>query len=316
VDIAFQLCQPNGPYPKKQVAQALDLARGSLYLERKQAQKDKHVAVAIEAWHEKDDTMGHRKLGALLHMGKNRVKRVMKKYAITARRKRKKYIYPGKTSSTVPNVLRESRSQTQPAEAQNREDQLALTGLAEIIFSDMFEVQLADQTKVRGCFALWKQTRHILAIAFENHRRAELVVSTIDLIEQVIPGTIFHSDQGSQYGAEQTRAALLQRGFIRSMSRAGTPIDNGFAERFVGQFKLSVAERRRYQTLGDFLQAAEDWINFYNQLRPHEGLGDLSPDQFAHMEGLPVSKPIRLMTAPNRYAIVSDAAMAVTSVPH
>ena len=28
--------------------------------------------------------------------------------------------------------------------------------------------------------------------------RADLVVSTIDLIEHVIPGTIFHSDQGSQ----------------------------------------------------------------------------------------------------------------------
>jgi putative transposase len=316
VEVAFQLCHPNGPYPKKQVAQALDLARGSLYLERKQAQKDKQVVVAIEAWHEKDDTMGHRKLGALLHMGKNRVKRVMKKYEITARRKRKKYVSPGKTSSTVPNLLRESTSQSEQAESQNREDQLTLASLAEIFFSDIFEVQLADHTKVRGCFALWKQTRHILAIAFENHMRADLVVSTIDLIEQVIPGTIFHSDQGSQYGAEQTRTALLQKGFIRSMSRAGTPTDNGFAERFVGQFKLSVAERRRYQTLGMFLQAAEDWINFYNHIRPHEGLGDLSPDQFAQGHGLPVSEPIRLMTAPNLVTTVSDAAMAATSVPH
>lgn len=316
MEVAFQLCPPNGPYPKKQVAQALDLARGSLYLERKQAQKDKQVVVAIEAWHEKDDTMGHRKLGALLHMGKNRVKRVMKKYAITARRKRTKYVYPGKTSSTVPNLLRDNTMPMEPGAVPNREDQLALASLTEIFFSDIFEVQLADHTKVRGCFALWKQTRHILAIAFETHMRAELVVSTIDLIKHVIPGTIFHSDQGSQYGAEQTREALLQKGFIRSMSRAGTPTDNGFAERFVGQFKLSVAERRKYQTLGDFLQAAEDWINFYNHLRPHEGLGDLSPDQFAEKQGLPVSEPIRLMTAPNRVATVSEAAMAATSVSH
>jgi len=273
------------------------------------------VAVAIEAWHEKDDTMGHRKLGKLLHMGKNRVKRVMKKYAITARRKRKKYVYPGKASSIVPNLLRERKSQPAQAGEQIREDQPDLAGLAEIVFSDIFEVQLADHTKVRGCFALWKQTRHILAIAFENHMRADLVVSTIDLIQHAIPGTIFHSDQGSQYGAEQTRDALLAKGFIRSMSRAGTPTDNGFAERFVGQFKLSVAERRKYQTLGAFLQAAEDWTNFYNQIRPHEGLSDLSPDQFAKQNGLPASEQIRLMTAPNRVAVVSHAAMAATSVP-
>ena len=226
---------------------------------------------------------------------------------------------PGKPAARCPICCVKTQSQTPQAEqveTQNREDQLALAGLTEIIFSDIFEVQLADHTKVRGCFALWKQTRHILAIAFENHMRADLVVSTIDLIEHVIPGTIFHSDQGSQYGAEQTRAALLQKGFIRSMSRAGTPTDNGFAERFVGQFKLSVAERRSYHTLGMFLQAAEDWINFYNHLRPHESLDDLSPDQCAQLNGLPVAEPIRLMTAPNRVAAVSDAAMAATSVPH
>lgn len=68
--MAFQRCQPNGPYPKSQVAFALGLSRGSWYLQRKQDKKDKQVAVAIEAWYEKDDTMGHRKLGALLHMGR------------------------------------------------------------------------------------------------------------------------------------------------------------------------------------------------------------------------------------------------------
>ncbi len=40
--------------------------------------KDKKVALAIEAWHEQDETMGHRNLAALLKTGKNRVKRVMK----------------------------------------------------------------------------------------------------------------------------------------------------------------------------------------------------------------------------------------------
>jgi putative transposase len=61
------------------------------------------------------------------------------------------------------------------------------------------------------------------------------------------------------------------------MSRAGTPTDNGYAERFVGLFKGAVAERYPYHTLGAFLQAAQEWVNFYNQERPHEGLGNLSP---------------------------------------
>jgi putative transposase len=78
------------------------MTRGTLYLKGKQAVKDKAVATAIEEWHEQDDTMGHRKLAALLKMGKNLVKRVMKKYGIAARRKKKRYVYSGKASSVVP----------------------------------------------------------------------------------------------------------------------------------------------------------------------------------------------------------------------
>jgi putative transposase len=312
VELAHQLCRPHGPYTKSAVARALDLARGTFYIQSKQAQKDKEVAVAVESWHEQDDTMGHRKLAVLLGMGKNRVKRVMKKYGITARRKKKRYVYPGKTNSVAPNLLREPKKNVKnvtdvsSSEIQgNVMDGSPSTGganstnvqqvEAEVVFSDIFEVCLADRTKVRGCFALWKKTRHILSLAFDYRMQADLVVSTIEQMHFDVPGSIFHSDQGSQYGAEQTRKILLEKGFLRSMSRAGTPTDNGYAERFVGTFKLAVAERRRYQTLGHFLRAAEHWINFYNHERPHEGIGNCSPDPFACREGLPPAPYLPLL---------------------
>ncbi len=270
VELAHQLMAPHGPYSKSQVVRALSFARGSLYLQRKRPLKDKRVAVAIEQWHELDDTLGHRKLAVLLGMGKNRVNRIMHKYGITARRKKKRYVYPGKTDQVAPNLVK-ALEQSSPTE---------------VVFSDIFEVRLSDGTRVRGCFALWKRTRHILALAFDYRMQAELVVKTIEMVPFEVPAAIFHSDQGKQYGAAQTRKLLLEKGFVRSMSRAGTPTDNGYAERFVGLFKLAVAERQPYRTLGDFLRVAQRWVNFYNTTRPHESLDYRSPDQFAQEQQL------------------------------
>ncbi len=59
-----------------------------------------------------------------------------------------------------------------------------------------------------------------------------------------------------------------------------------YAERFIGLFKLAVAERQPYRTLGEFLRAAQQWVIFYNTTRPHESLGYRSPEQYAHEQQL------------------------------
>jgi transposase InsO family protein len=271
VELARTLCASDSPGNKSQIARVLGIARSSLYVQTTRPKLDKALVVRIEEAHEKDDTMGHRKLARLLGTGKNRVKRVMHKYGIVARRKRQKYVYPGKAAEIAPNKLRE--------EGMDLSTQ-------EIVFSDILEIKLSDSTKVRGCFALRHRTREVLGIAFDYHMRAELVMDAIQTLSFEVAEPIWHSDQGKQYGATKTRELLLRKGFVLSMSRAGTPTDNGYAERFVGLFKLAVADRRPYHTLGQFLRAAEAWINFYNQERPHEGLENLSPLQYAQQHNL------------------------------
>lgn len=190
----------------------------------------------------------------------------MRKYGIKPRKRSKKYQYAGKSDIVFDNL------------ANDLEIQLTAVG---IVFSDIFEFKLADGTRIRGCFALKKETRQILSLIFDYSMRADLVVTTIQRIDTVDPETLWHSDQGKQYGARVTIATLLERGFVQSMSRAGTPTDNGYAERFVGIFKHAVVRRRKYYTLGEFLLSAKKWINFYNNQRPHESLGQLSPNDYA-----------------------------------
>lgn len=66
MNLAHQLCVPNGQYSKSQVARALGIARDALYLRSEQARNDKQVAMALEQRHELDDTTGHRKTEATM----------------------------------------------------------------------------------------------------------------------------------------------------------------------------------------------------------------------------------------------------------
>jgi hypothetical protein len=122
VELARTLCASEGPINKSQLARALGIACSSLYVQLKRPKMDKALAVRIEHWHEQDETMGHRKRAVLLATGKNRVKRVMRKYGIAAHRTKKKDIYPGKAVQIAPHLLRERKEAEVP----------------EVIFSDIF----------------------------------------------------------------------------------------------------------------------------------------------------------------------------------
>jgi putative transposase len=218
-----------------------------------------------------DDTLGHKKLAPLLATNKKRVRRVMKKYGITARKRSKKYHYHGKSTVAQPNLA-------------NQPDMKESFDLG-IVFSDMFEFRLLDGSILRGCFALLKQTRQILSLVFDYSMKATLVQATINSMSKQDDLYIWHTDQGKQYGAGKTIDLVIEKGLLPSMSRAGTPTDNPYAERFVGQFKHSVVRRQKYPDLGSFLYQAEKWINFYNENRPHEGIEMHSPNQYAKKFG-------------------------------
>jgi transposase InsO family protein len=197
----------------------------------------------------------------------------MKKYGLQARRKRASYKYAGKADKTFQNLLLSDMDLSN----------------YEIVFSDIFEFRLSDRSKLYCCFAIRKKTRQIVSFVYSYHRPAELVIETlnhIDLFDLSGTKAIWHTDQGSQYGACVTVNRLLELGFTISMSRAGTPTDNGYAERFVGTFKLALVEKRKYKSLGEFVTEAEKWLNFYNQERPHSGLDYLSPNEYARENSL------------------------------
>lgn len=269
--MGIQLYYDHQNWTRVQVAKALGINRNSFYTQLKLEEKDQIVRNQIDQWYRIDDTLGHKKLAILLNINKKRASRVMHKYGITPRRKNK-YHYNGKSHEIYENILKQINRQHY-----------------EVIVSDIFEFKLKDGTKVYCCFVIRTYTRQIIAFSYGYQMKADLVVETvkhINLTDQRNTEVIFHSDQGVQYGAEVTVEQIAAYGYMQSMSRAGTPTDNAIAERFVGIFKLAVVYRYWYETIGEFVNFAQQWLNFYNNQRPHEALKMLSPNQYARKKGL------------------------------
>jgi putative transposase len=93
---------------------------------------------------------------------------------------------------------------------------------------------------------------------------------------------LHHSDQGSQYAADDFQRLLAHHGIVCSMSRKGECWDNAAVESFFSTFKQERVYRRpRYKTRDEARADAFDYIEqFYNPRRRHSTLGQISPAEF------------------------------------
>lgn len=90
---------------------------------------------------------------------------------------------------------------------------------------------------------------------------------------------VFHSDQGTQYTALEFCNLLKQHKVTQSFSAPGAPHDNAVAESFFATIKKEDFRRNYYKTEEEFRTAVKEYIEFYNDYRPHQRLGFLTPNQ-------------------------------------
>ena len=92
---------------------------------------------------------------------------------------------------------------------------------------------------------------------------------------------LHHSDQGSQYTAEEFQRLLAAHGILCSMSRRGDCWDNAAMESFFSTLKTERLNRARYRTRDEARADVFDYIErFYNPRRRHSTLGQISPVEF------------------------------------
>lgn len=95
------------------------------------------------------------------------------------------------------------------------------------------------------------------------------------------PGLIHHSDQGSQYAADDYQKLLRANQITCSMSRKGDPWDNAPMESFFASLKTELVYDENFVTREDAKAKIFEYIEmFYNRVRRHSSLGYQSPENF------------------------------------
>jgi putative transposase len=90
---------------------------------------------------------------------------------------------------------------------------------------------------------------------------------------------IFNTDQGSQFTSEAFTGRLKKDGIAISMDGKGRWCDNVFVERFWRSIKYEEIYLHAYDSVSEARNGIGQYIQFFNNRRPHSSLQAQTPDQ-------------------------------------
>ena len=116
--------------------------------------------------------------------------------------------------------------------------------------------------------------------------RAEDVVRTLERVcgQVGYPKTI-RVDQGSEFVSRDLDLWAYAHGVTLDFSRPGKPTDNAFIEAFNSKFRSECLNAHWFMSLDDARSKMEDWLRYYNEERPHSGIGQNVPIQLHNSGG-------------------------------
>ena len=112
----------------------------------------------------------------------------------------------------------------------------------------------------------------------------------LDALEQAMwargkpKGVVHHSDRGSQYLSIHYTERLMEAGFNASVGSVGDSYDNAMAESINSLYKAEVIHKDGpWRGLDDVERATLTWVDWFNNRRILEPIGDMPPAEFEKM---------------------------------
>ena len=207
-----------------------------------------------------------------IHVGKQRVQRLMKKHSIHARGKRKFRVTTTDSKHNLPvapNVLARNFTPAAP-------NQMWVGDFTYIATKEgwLFLAVVIDLF-----------SRKVVGWSMRPDMQRNLVIDALEMAwfsrnPGKQEGLIFHSDRGSQYASEEFRKVLEHCSITPSMSRKANCWDNACSETLFGSLKVERLHGEQFESIREAKDAVIAWLVWYNQSRMHSTLNYVSPMQF------------------------------------
>lgn len=268
-------------HPVSRLVEITEVSRSGYYkwLNRKgnndQDRKDEELLPYIrKIFNDHRGTYGRRRIKLALEIeydltiNEKRISRLMRKYGLRCKIRRKRFKNGVQPHGTIPNLL-------------NRNFKAKKPGIKFAIDITYVEVKKGTQRWVYVCAIKDLYNGEIVAYSRGTNQSMTLVHKALDNLKKkgFVKGAILHSDQGAQFTNPSYMMRLNKLEITQSMSRRGNCWDNACIENFFGHMKSEMYCFSQPETVVEVFEAVDSFINYYNNKRIQTKL-KMSPVQY------------------------------------
>lgn len=124
-------------------------------------------------------------------------------------------------------------------------------------------------------------TREVLAIEIDTSLSSKRIIRTLErvILDRGKPN-IIRTDNGPEFTSKELELWAKENGIQIQFIQPGRPMQNGYIERFNRIYRESILDAYLFFELDQVRQLTEEWMDEYNNRRPHESLNNLTPNEW------------------------------------
>lgn len=147
---------------------------------------------------------------------------------------------------------------------------------------DFMSDSLTNGRRFRTLNVVDHYNRACLGIEIAHSLPAKKVIAFLDVMIDLhgVPRKI-RTDNGPEFISKSFMVWLKNKGIKWNPIEAGKPQQNAIVERFNRTYREDVLDSYLFDNLEQAKEITEEWIRDYNQERPHQALGNLTPTEYA-----------------------------------